>query len=311
MFWFWLWFAAAFYALLSALVLRFPTLLHGPPAARPRGRPRLIAHRGGAGENLENTMTAFEHALNLGADMLELDVRRTKDGQVVVCHDSSLLRTCGKDADIRQLNYNELPRYRSRIAVSFQPGCECMGKDRRIPLLREVFTAFPDVSINIDIKDNDDELISQVSELVREFRREHLTVWGNARHQIVRKCRLENPAIPTLFSSRRVLFLVAYYYCGLLPFLPIPEACLEIPVPSMLSRLMEPGKVPRFRRFLCWLADWLLLSRKLFRHLERRGVQVYLWVLNEEADFKRAFDLGVTGVMTDFPSKLRHFLSAR
>uniref|UniRef100_A0A8C4QP89 Glycerophosphodiester phosphodiesterase domain containing 1 n=1 Tax=Eptatretus burgeri TaxID=7764 RepID=A0A8C4QP89_EPTBU len=236
-----------------------------------------------------------EFALNLGADMLELDVRRTNDGQVVVCHDSSLLRTCGKDADIRKLNYNELPRYRSRIPVSFQPGCECMGEDRRIPLLREVFAAFPDVSINIDIKDNDDELISQVSELVREFRREPLTVWGNARHQIVRKCRLENPAIPTLFSARRVLCLVAYYYSGLLPFLPIPEACLEIPVPSML--LMEPGKLPRLNRFLL--------------HAPCVFPQVYLWVLNEEADFKRAFDLGVTGVMTDFPSKLRQFLSAR
>jgi len=53
-----------------------------------------------------------------------------------------------------------------------------------------------------------------------------------------------------------------------------------------------------------------MMRKSLIRHLKKRGIQVYLWVLNEEAEFKRAFELGATGVMTDFPSLLRDFLDA-
>lgn len=60
--------------------------------------------------------------------------------------------------------------------------------ERRFPLLREVFEAFPNIPINIDIKINDDELIKQVSDLIIEFKREEYTVWGNFSDEITRKC---------------------------------------------------------------------------------------------------------------------------
>ena len=59
-----------------------------------------------------------------------------------------------------------------------------------------------------------------------------------------------------------------------------------------------------FGRFL----DYLIMDEKLIRHLNKRGILTNLWVLNNENDFKRAFDVGVQGVMTDYPSKLRVFL---
>ena len=59
------------------------------------------------------------------------------------------------------------------------------------------------------------------------------------------------------------------------------------------------------------LIDWLLMSPQLFLHLEKRGVTTYLWVLNNEDQFERAFNLGVQGVMTDFPSKLKQFLEKK
>lgn len=53
----------------------------------------------------------------------------------------------------------------------------------------------------------------------------------------------------------------------------------------------------------------LLMRKALFDHLTARGIQVYIWVLNEEHEYKRAFDLGATGVMTDYPTKLKEFLN--
>ena len=59
------------------------------------------------------------------------------------------------------------------------------------------------------------------------------------------------------------------------------------------------------------IIDCFLMSPVLFDHLERRGIHVYLWVLNDEEHFKRAFSLGAHGVMTDFPSKLKTYLEKK
>lgn len=296
------------YIVASLVLFKYPNLIHTKKMLK--FRCKHISHRGGAGENLENTLTAFKHARDQGTDMLEIDVQLTNDGEVVVSHDNHLARACGVNYKISDLNYRELPPLQQNLPVDFSDSQICAGgSDRQIPLLRDVFQQHPTMPINIDVKTDEDLLIRKTEALIREYGRETLTVWGSASNAVVNKCYKENPNIPMFFSFKGVIKLVLLMYTGLLPFVPLRESCLEILMPSTVikKRLSAQPNGKKFRVAL-WLIEKLLMRKALFNHLAKRGIQTYLWVLNTEEDFERAFRLGATGVMTDFPTRLKDFL---
>jgi glycerophosphoryl diester phosphodiesterase len=123
------------------MIARGPDGVHiaeavGPTTPGP-GPVLAIAHRGDPVGHRENTLPAFAAAVALGADMLELDLRRTRDGAIVVLHDQSLLRLWGLDASVGDLDRTEVAR---------------LGEgDVRIPTLRDVLDAVPpEVELMVD-----------------------------------------------------------------------------------------------------------------------------------------------------------------
>ncbi|XP_073504862.1 lysophospholipase D GDPD1-like isoform X1 [Phyllobates terribilis] len=294
------------YAASSYYLLKNPHILQ--KRKRLAFHCRHISHRGGAGEKIENTMEAFDNAVTHHSDLLELDCHMTKDGRVVVSHDGNLLRQTGHDVNIKDVTYKELPRYLEHLEVTFFPGHISSGADHRIPLLEEVFQRHPEKPINVEIKEDSDELIRKVSELVKKYQRTERTIWASTSDKVMKKCRKENPEMPFMFTPRRGVTLLLLYYTGLLPFVDLPESVVETYMPSLINRTYFPNHSLMRSRFLVYLQDKLIMRKSLFQHLQARGIQVYLWVLNQDSDFRRAFDCGVTGVMTDYPSKLRTFL---
>ncbi|XP_032940411.1 lysophospholipase D GDPD3 [Catharus ustulatus] len=280
----------------------------GPEGPRLQREARAVAHRGGAGERIENTLEAFENAVAEGSDWLELDVRRTRDGVVVVSHDRELSRQCGRHLDIGQLDYQDLPPYQSPLEVTFSPGHFSQGCDHRFPRLVEIFERFPRQPISIEIKDDDDDLINDVAALVRRFDRAPITLWASFRERILRKCRRAHPQMPFCFSLERGLLTLLCWYLGLLPLLRLGEAALLFPLPSIINRTYFPVPKGPAGHVLSRVTQSLVLRPSLLRHLRSRGIQVWLWVVNEERDFAEAFGLGATGVITDYPGRLRKFL---
>ena len=295
------------FSISSWYLLRKTTIIHNTKELK--FKCHHISHRGGAGENLENTMTAFKHAHQLGTDMLEIDCHITKDNVVVVSHDNELYRVTGKHVQVTETNYQDLPPLLSSLDVTFSKGDIISGVDRIIPKLSDLFEAFPTTAISIDIKIDNDILIHEVSELIKLYGREEITVWGNVSDKVARKCYKENSSIPLFVSFRRALIIVLLYYIGLLPFVPIKESAFQMVMPKVYNdmgrKYFNSIQGRMFGRFL----NYIIMNRKLINHLNKRGIFTCLWVLNNESDFQTAFDVGVQGVMTDYPLKLQKFLS--
>jgi glycerophosphoryl diester phosphodiesterase len=101
--------------------------------------PIAFAHRGGASDNPENTMPAFEHAVDLGYTYLETDVHATNDGVLVAFHDPDLSRTCDREGLINELPWSEVSQAR-------------VDGEQPIPLFEDLVEHFPDARFNIDCK---------------------------------------------------------------------------------------------------------------------------------------------------------------
>lgn len=112
-----------------------------------------FAHRGGLSEAPENTLEAFQHAVDLGYTFLETDVHLTSDGVLVAFHDVDLERTCGISAKIEDLTWEQLREVR-------------VGGSHSIPRFADLLDAFPDARFNVDCKSDDalQPLISFLSE---------------------------------------------------------------------------------------------------------------------------------------------------
>ncbi|KAL8274910.1 hypothetical protein Esti_001199 [Eimeria stiedai] len=324
----------------------------GSSAAEPRRRedhrgcalegcpPVLIAHRGGQAEAPENTLHAFRYALEeCGCDMIELDVWVTRDGHLVVVHDDELLRVCGVDQRVSETNLADLPLLLpseeiERLGAFFEFYPQFSGFPRpfgsqKIPTLEEVYAAFPEALMNVDLKGPfDPAVVRHAVALTRKYKRERQTVFGGFMQKKLHAIKREMPEALVATGPLRSLLLLAAYYVGLLPFFPIWEDAFEFPVSyAYLQREALQGAAERRQllprclqflyadaraRFKAWLSFTLLTNRGFLGALKRRGLLVLGWVANTEEEYEQAlFKMGCHGVMTDRPKHFRDYLEAR
>ncbi|HLM58459.1 MAG TPA: glycerophosphodiester phosphodiesterase [Pyrinomonadaceae bacterium] len=249
------------------------------------GRPLAIAHRGGAGLWPENTLYAFERAGAMGVDVIETDVRATADGELVVLHDENVERTTDGSGPVTSLTLAEVKRLDAAYRFSPDGGRSfpLRGRGVRIPTLREVFASLPLMRFNIEPKQAAPPLAAPLCRMIREHGMAERVMVGAFSGSTLAEFRRECPEVATSAATGEVLSFLAMHEAGLAAsYSPVMQA-FQVPERAGALHVLTP--------------DFVKAAHGL-------NLRVHAWTVNDESDMRRLVQLGVDGVMTDYPDRL-------
>lgn len=269
----------------------------GAPAAdRPvfqhnNSRPLVIAHRGGAGLFPENTLYAFKRASDLGVDVIELDVRGTSDGALVVMHDAGVERTTDGNGRVSEMILEQLKRLDAGYRFSPDGGktFPLRAQGVKAPTLHEVFTALPKMKFNIEPKQQKPSLVKPLCQIIRQQKMVERVVIGSFNQTILEEFRRECAEVATSASPAEVSKFLSLYKTGL---------------SASYSPVMHALQVPEY------VAGIQVLTKEFVAAAHERNLKVHVWTVNETAAMKRLLEMGVDGIMTDYPDRLQTLLGA-
>jgi glycerophosphoryl diester phosphodiesterase len=250
-------------------------------------RPTVIGHRGAAGEAPENTLVSFERALAAGAAILESDVHLTRDAVPVLIHDDEVDRNTDGSGRVSAFTLDELRRLDAGHGFTPDGGRSYpfRGQGHRIPALQEVFEAFPTARFNLELKESTPGIVERCLDVVVGARRESRTLLTAADDALMAdlRDRIEARSLPVAqgASAGDVLAFVRSALDGTPP--RAGPMALQVPADFGNRPLVTPAFV---------------------QHAHAHGLFVHVWTLNEPDDMRRLLDIGVDGIVTDFPARL-------
>lgn len=226
-----------------------------------------IGHRGAAGHEPENTIRSFQKALELGADAVEFDVRMTKDGQLVVCHDETLDRTL---AELKQLDF---------------------GKGERIPTVREALEFLKGKArIVMELKERN--YTPQLLRIFHDFspwQKEELIVIAFDKDGLAEDGKSswrDLSFLKSIFPDLEIgLLLTSRKWLSGYTMESICRAALE-----MRAHFVAP--------------HYKMITRKWVDSIHRQDLKMLTWAVNDLKDIQRLKAYGIDGIISDFPDRL-------
>ncbi len=250
-----------------------------PALAHP---PLLFAHRGGAALWPENTLFAFQHAAELGVDVLELDVHLTADGDLVVIHDATVDRTTNGTGRVKDMTVAQLKDLDAAYHFTTDDGATFpyRGQGITIPTLEEILTAFPTYRINIEIKDDDLQAADRLSEIIDAFHAQDRVIVVSFHDEPLTHFRKLQPHIATGagLGETRTFYLLSMLH--LWRFHRAHADAYQVPIEKGMAHFDRAGFID---------------------HAHRLNQQVHFWTINDADEMRRLLALGADGIMTDRP----------
>jgi glycerophosphoryl diester phosphodiesterase len=243
---------------------------------------RLYAHRGASAERPENTLVAFQRAMEIGVDSLELDVHLTRDGAFVVTHDEDALRMCGSPLRWADLDLVDAQRLDAGWGFVAADGSRPFaGKGIVVPTFESILIEFPRVHVNVDIKG--DASAKAMLDLLRRLKAEARVTIASFHTATMVAVRRRGYGGETGLSQGEVATLLAMPAL-LWRQLPFTGTAAQVPT--------RQGPV-RFDR-----ATFIAKCHSL-------GLRVDFWTIDDKADAERLLGLGADGIITNDPAALK------
>jgi glycerophosphoryl diester phosphodiesterase len=292
----------------------------------------LQGHRGARGLSPENTLPAFAQALGIGVTTLELDTAVTQDGVVVVSHDATLNPdiTRGPDGQwlarndlaIRSLTFAQLQQYdvgriRPRTTYALRFSAQQAVDGTRLPRLADVFALVrragnSTVRFNIETKISPEQ--PQQTPAPEAFAR--------ALIQVVRAEKLESRVTIQSFDWRTLQLVQQEAPQIATVYLTAQQSWLDniragsptSPWTAGFHVSRYAGSVPRMIKAAggaVWSPYFGDVTRETVREAQQAGLKVVVWTVNEPRDITRMIDLGVDGIISDYPDRLRRIAAER
>lgn len=238
-----------------------------------------IAHRGGSRLRPENTLVAFDHAMTLGVDGLECDVRLSSDGEVVVIHDETLDRTTDAAGPVSARTADDLARVDAGCRFREREAWPIPGQHIGVPKLADVLGRYTRVPVIVEIKGDDVDVARRAVAIVRALRAEDRVILAGFSQAVLDEVRRVAPELPTSASRAEAqsVFTRSHFW---LPAARTPARVFQVP----------------FR-----VKGRELLGRRFVRTVRSRGVPVHAWVIDDPDDMSRLIAMGVTGLISDRP----------
>lgn len=246
--------------------------------------PRNIAHRGGSRLAPENTLPAFANAVAIGADVLELDVRRTSDGVVVLLHDPSVDRTTDGVGYLNEMTFAELQQLDAGYQFTPDGGATFpfRGMGIRVPTLQQVLEANPGRYFDIEIKDAV-LTVAPVLELIGSLAMADRVLLASIYDDVALELRTKAPEVLASMTASELLAfnnLTADEEASYVSPAPIAQAPFVYATPELLARA------------------------------KRHHIHVHVWTVDDRDTMVDFLGRGVDGIITNDPATLRDVIGS-
>jgi glycerophosphoryl diester phosphodiesterase len=248
-----------------------------------------MAHRGGGGQWPENTLYAFQRAVALGVDVLEMDIHSTADGVLVVRHDPTVDSTTDGSGLIHAFTLAELKRLDAGYRWT-PDGGETFPYRRQgitIPTLEEVLEAFPGMRVNIDIKQATPSIVTPFCRMLQDYDRLEHTLVGSFHQDQLNLFRQACPEVATAAGVNEVRL-----------FFALNRSFLD----GAFQPKAQAFQIPEYESGLH------VVTKRFIQGAHRHNVQVHVWTVDEVEEMQRLIEWGVDGIITDYPNRLMKLL---
>lgn len=237
---------------------------------------KIIAHRGYSSIAPENTLSAFQKAIEIGADYFELDIHKTKDGDIVVIHDASVDRTSSNNTkgEIAKMTSSDL----AAVRVGYEKKFKKKFKNEKLPTLKEALTlAKGKIKVCIEVKVYGVE--KKVMQIINEVGVNDGVIIFSFYYPVIARIRQLDKNIPTLYLKGKANKSDIDY-----------------------ATAIEANAIG--------VGSGMRITREFLDYAHNNGVEVWQWTVDDEGKMKQLIELGIDGLITNFPDRALKIRSA-